>query len=279
MNRPTSPLPRALAAVVVVAAVLMCQVAAWAASPIAFVVLRENGVGTSRQAQPHLDRLLAIAAKKNGWPGAEGKYLTRRSQAEQYIKEHEPDFGILSLGAFLALNEEHGLRVIGEVDSTSGGGRRYFLVSKKKKSLAQCEGSRLASDHLGDRKFIDGVVSGGDFKLSDFKLVETRRPVQTLKKVIRDDAECALIDDAQLESLPHVSGGSELKTVWKSRTLPGMAVVAFGGAPADRVEQFKASLPALCKGEGAKVCESVGIRAIEPATKATYAKALAAYGK
>ena len=125
-------------------------------------------------------------------------------------------FGIMSLAAFLALRKQHGLSVIGQADVSAKGGRQYHLVSKSEGSLAGCKGKTLASNHLDDRPFVDGVVSGGEFKLSDFTLDETRRPVQTLKKVIDGEAACALIDDAQLAEMKGVSGGEALKSVWKS---------------------------------------------------------------
>ena len=43
-----------------------------------------------------------------------------------------------------------------------------------------------------------GSQNSGDFTLDSFNLVPTRRPVQTIKKVARGEAVCALIDDGCL---------------------------------------------------------------------------------
>ena len=243
------------------------------------LVLRENGIGSAAQAQPHVDKLISRAASKNGWSSAKGKYLTRRKIAKKYIRSKKPKFGMVSLGAYLALKKSEGLVVLGNVDVKHGGGRRYHLVSKSGSGLTACKGKKLASNHIDDARFVDQVISGGDFKLSDFKLVKTRRPVQTLKKVIRDKAACALIDDAQLKELPHIDGGKALKSVWKSKQLPAMPVVAFSGASQPERAKFKASLGSICKDAGKKICDKIGIKSLKSAGDGDYSAVVSAYGK
>jgi hypothetical protein len=250
-----------------------------AAGPIRVLVLQEHGPGTASQAQPLLDSLLQVVAKLNDWPSVQGEFTTRRPAALQYIKEKNPEFAILSLESFLALRKDQALQVVGQVRASTTGGQRYFLVSKAGSALSDCVGKSVASDHLGNRRFIEQVVARGAFKLSDFTLQETRRPVQTLKEVIRDKAVCALIDDAQLASLEHVEGGKQLKAVWKSDPLPGMPVVAFKKATDEQTAQFKASLPKLCQGKNAEVCKKVGIQALKAAGEADYQRAVSAYGR
>ena len=249
-----------------------------AGDEINILVLNENGLGSAAQAQPYIDKLVDIAAEKNGWASADGKWITSRDRAKKYIRDEKPEFGILSLGAFLALRKANGLAVIGQVDAAATGGKQYFLVSKSGSGVGDCKGKVVATNHADDPKFVDKVVAGGAFKLSDFKLENTRRPVQTLKKVIRGDAACALIDDAQLAELGHIDGGSSVKKVWSSKELPAMAVVAFSSASeADRAK-FKASLGSLCAGAGKTHCDKVGIKALKPADESAYKSAIGAYG-
>jgi hypothetical protein len=251
----------------------------WAADDVVALVLRENSEGSSVQAQPYLDSLLALMAKKNGWESARGKYMTRREPALDYIQKERPRLAILSLGAFLALKESHHLKVIGQVDLTAPGGRQYFLVSKEASTLDQCKGQTLASNHLGDTKFVEAIIAHRAFQLTDFSLMVTPRPIQTVKEVIRDQAKCALIDDAQLSAVPQVEGGATLKVIWKSRLLPPMPIAAFPSADARLIGQFQKSLPSLCTGEGAEPCKNVGIISLKAASDAAYAELLSAYAK
>ncbi len=251
---------------------------AQAGSAVRLVVVREHGVGTAAQAQNHLDRLVAAAASVNGWSSAEGKYHTTRDAALQTIASDKPQFGIMSLAPYLALRKQHGLDVLGKAEVTGAGGRRYHILSANAPDLGACKGKRLASDHVDDTKFIDRVVAGGEFKLSDFQLVETRRPLQTVKKLIDGEADCALVDDAQVADLKNVQGSATLKTVWKSEQLPPMVVVGFPNASSAQKKSFRQNLSKVCTGPGKDSCAQVGIRALEPTTEASYAKVVKAYG-
>ena len=254
--------------------------AAWAAGkPVGILVLKEHGVGSAAQAQPYVDRFVAMAAKENSWPGARGQYHTTRSAADAYITKENPHYAILSLGGFLALRKKHTLDVIGQVEVPRAGGQQYHLISKTAKDLAGCKGKRLATDHADDPRFVERVVAGGDFVLADFKLVTTQRPLQAIKKVISDEADCALVDDAQLAELAHIDDSADVKPVWKSAWLPPMMVVALPSAPAAERQAFRSGFTKLCDGEAKDACKEVGIVSLKPAETRDYAAVIAAYGK
>ena len=246
---------------------------------VGILVLKEHGVGSAAQAQPYVDKLVATAAKQAGWAGAKGEYHTTRANAEAFISGQKPHFGILSLGAFLGLKGKHELEVIGQVAVSRAGGQEYHLISKTASDLGGCKGQTLASDHADDAKFIEKVVARGAFKLGDFTLVTTTRPLQTIKKVVSGDATCALIDDAQLAELGKLDGAAGIKSVWKSDKLPPMVVVAFPSAPASERAGFQSSLGKVCEGEGKATCGEVGILALKSASAADYASVVAAYDK
>lgn len=269
----------ALVSLGVAALVGLAPRSAEADGAIGVLVLKEHGVGSAAQAQPYVDKFIGMAAKHSGWAEAKGQYHTSRSSAETYIQSQKPQFGILSLAAFLALKSKHNLEVVGQVGASRAGGLQYHLVSKSESDLAGCKGKSLATDHADDTKFIENVVSGGKFKLADFTLVTTQRPLQTIKKVSSGAAACALIDDAQLAELSHLEGAEGIKSVWKSDKLPPMAVVAFPAASATQRKAFQASLGKICEGEGKSTCAEVGIQALKSASASDYAAVTAAYSK
>jgi len=252
---------------------------AGAADTVGVLVLKEHGVGSAAQAQPYVDKFVAMAAKQNGWAGAKGAYHTSRKNADGFVSSDKPHYGILSLAAFLDYRGKHSVEVIGQAVVARAGGQQYHIVSKSASDLAGCKGQALATDHADDPKFIEKVVSKGSFKLGDFTLTSTTRPVQTLKKVINDEAKCALIDDAQLAELGKIEGGSAVKSVWSSDKLPPMVVVAFPSAPATEKKGFQASLGKLCEGDGAAACKEVGITGLKAASSSDYAAITDAYNK
>lgn len=249
-----------------------------AAGKIHVLVLREHGIGSAAAAQPYVDKFVQVAASKAQWGAAAGKYVTRRSQAKKYITKRNPQFGILSLGAFLAMRKAHNLDVLGYVAAKHAGGRRYHLISRDKSDLAGCKGAKLASNHFGDKKFVNAVVAAGSFKIGDFTPVKTRRPVQTIKAVIRGKAACALIDDAQLSELTHIDGAAGVRSVWKSAKLPPMPVVAFSSASSGERAKFKATFGAICAGAGKSYCDKVGIVSLNASGASHYRGVIAQYG-
>ncbi|MGH1343264.1 MAG: hypothetical protein ACRBN8_17020 [Nannocystales bacterium] len=277
----SSTLPRRFAALCLTAlvatpAVAAAQEPAPADASIDFLVLRENATGSASAAQGYIDDLVAAIARTVGWDAASGKYVTRRSTAEKYVAEHKPHFGIISLSAYLALKAKYELSVLGKADIQSGGGHQFFVVSKNQVSLAGCKAKSLGTNH-SDTTFIDKVVSGDDFDLSDFEVEDTRRPVKTLKSVISGDVECALIDDAQLMELQHLDGGLEIHPVWSSASLPPMVVVAFPGADAKARKGLTTALGSVCSGEGKAACEATSIQ-LETAGDGALAEYEKAYG-
>jgi hypothetical protein len=250
-----------------------------AADPIEILVLKEHGVGSPSLAQPYVDRFVALAAEDNGWSSAQGQYLSSRSAAETFIKTKTPHYGILSLAAFLALRESYQMEVLGRVASRLAGGEQYFIVSTAARDVKGCQGKKLASDHFADTRFVEKVVARGDFKLADFTLVKNRRPLQSLRQVMSGDADCALVDDAQLAELKHLAGGERVKTVWKSKLLPPMAVVAFASAPIAERKAFRANLSSVCEPADNTACAEVGIHALAPARASDYAEVVALYGR
>lgn len=241
------------------------------------LILKEHGVGSAASAQQYVDTLVAAVAKQNGWAAAAGKYHTARSSAKTWIKEADPHYGILSLGAFLDLRGTYKLDVIGSAEVVGGGGLQYSIVSASAASLADCKGKTLGTDHGDDVRFIDKVVSASDFDLADFQVVDTKRPVKTIKGAIAGEVVCALIDDAQLASVAKTEGGDRLKTVWQSKALPPMVVVAFPSAPAAERKAFTPNLGKVCSGDGASACKEVGLAKLSATGNETYAAVIKAY--
>ena len=247
------------------------------ATAVGIVVLKEHGVGSQTLAQPYLNKFVAIAAEQNDWADAKGQYFTSRDAATAFIDSTKPHYGILSLAAFLALRDKYRLSVIGEVAASLAGGRQYFLISKSADSLAGCKGKTLVSDHFDDPRFIDRVVAGGSFKLTEFTLLRVPRPLQTIRQVMDGTAACGLIDDAQHSELPHLDGAEGVRTVWKSAEFPSMVIVAFPGTPAAERKRFQETFSQVCDRDDDNICGEVGIVSLKATDAANYTSLIKSY--
>lgn len=270
---------RNIVSAALLASLALAPVVADAGSSVNVLVIKENGVGSASTAQTYLDTLVGHVKALNGWTEASGKYVTSRTEGAKYIKESDPHYGILSLAAFLGLRAQHKLEVVGSAEVVGGGGRQYFVVSHSQTTLDGCKGKTLGTDHGGDARFIDKVVAGSAWKLADFTVEDTRRPMKTVNAVARGEVECALIDDAQKASLAKVEGGAAVQTVWTGEQLPPMVVVAFPSAPAAEQQSFASNLGKVCSGDGKAACSEVGLSSLKSASASVYADVIAAYDK
>lgn len=242
---------------------------------VELLILRENGAGSRSAAQKYIDKLIAVVAQVNGWPTAAGAYFTKRNKANTFIAEHKPEYGMLSFGAFIGLADKYKLEAIGTVTSKAGGGQ-YFVISKDEFGLEGCKGKKLASNHAKDAAFIDNLVFADAFDLKDFEVVPTRRAVQTIKAVIKGEAACALIDDAQLGFLADLEGGPMLRAVWSSVSFPAVVVVKFPSAAADQAKAMSANLSKICE-VGKSACDAAGIESLQSAPASEFTAYLRSY--
>jgi len=267
-------------ALIVGVAAAAARAAAQPPGRVSILVLKEHGVGSGALAQGYLDRFIALAAKQYGWADAHGQYLSGRDAAEAFIHDEKPSFGILSLAAFLDFRKKYDLEVLGNVVVSNAGGQQYFIISRSAADFAGCHGQTLATDHADDPRFVERVVSGGQFALGDFKLIQTQRPLQAIKQILSDEAVCALVDDLQMSELPHIEGAEGIRSVWESAKLPPMTLVSFPITPPGERKKFKEGLAQVCAGdEGKSACAEVGILALTAADAGSYASVIAAYGK
>jgi hypothetical protein len=270
---------RSVAALLILVVLAASVSAAPTPARVSILVVVEHGVGGAALAQGYLDRFIALATRQYGWAEGRGQYHTTRAGAEAYIRDEKPRYAILSLGAFLAFRKKYDLEVLGNVAVSRAGGQQYFLISKTAADFAGCRGQTMATDHADDPRFIERVVSGKQFVLGDFTLVETQRPLQAIKKVLAGEAVCALVDEQQMAELPHIQGAEGIRSVWESAKLPPMTVVAFGTTPPAERKKFKEGLGRLCDGEGRTACAEVGIVTMNAADASSYNAVIAAYGK
>ena len=113
------------------------------------------------------------------------------------------------------------------------------MISKTVDKLNDCKGKTLATITATTRDSSTAWYLPGAAKLDDFTLIPTQRPLQTIKAVLNGQAVCALIDDAQRDQIDHLADKDGAHTVWESKELPPMPVVAFPDAPRAERETFK----------------------------------------
>lgn len=221
-----------------------------------FAVLYPYAGAQAQQAGPALQKFGAQIAKKGGWANAQGQIFSRRAALRKALTQGslQADALILPLSAYLDLKQSHPRwKASHEVSLVSPQQGQFFLVTTDAKR-SSCAGAKVATNHLDESPFLSQVVSGGSQVFAQMQWVQQRRPIQVLKTLIRGQAQCALIDQAQLEAARQLPGGAATKVLWSSPKLPSMVAVLRKQEGA-----WKKVLGTLCRGASSPVCQEVGL--------------------
>src|SRR5437016_178296 len=87
------------------------------AGPHDFVVQLGHVGGDRTSAQPYIDQFMRYAEQALKWPAssAKGEFELKQAEAEQYIDQQKPGYGIFDPEVFLALRKKHDLQPIASV--------------------------------------------------------------------------------------------------------------------------------------------------------------------
>jgi hypothetical protein len=244
------------------------------------LIVKEQGVGAPRRPSPTSTSWSASPASSTAGPASRASSRRPARPPRSTSTASDPHYGIMSLGAFLALRGKHQLEVSARPRSSDGNGREYHIVSKTRRTSPAARARPWPATTPRTSKFVDKVIAGGAFALADFTLVATKRPVQTIKKVISGEAECALIDDAQFAELARVEGGAASSRCGSRTSCRRWSWSRSRRRPPPRATRaFKGKLGQICSGEGKAACGEVGIKASRPRCNSDYQAVVKAYGK
>lgn len=237
-------------------------------------VLYESAGASRAQVEPTIQALgQAMAKRSKWWDEVQGRFYSGRRAFLQDYSKQKPDLVILPLAAYLAEQKRLALTPIAEVNLVAPTQRQFYLVSADPQRK-DCKGAKVASHHLGDWGFLQGVVAQGDWKREDFEWVSQRRPVQVLKTVLRGQSECALIDEAQRRAAQKLEGGEKLRVLWSSKALPSMIAATPGTSAA-----WRTLLPKLCLDASKGQCRAAGILGFSKLSPAKLKKLAYRYAK
>lgn len=256
-----------------------------AAAGHALVICNVGGPGTTKQAQPVLDRFLRHMEQASGLKSGSmtGEYHTTRQACLDYIKQHGPAFGVFELATYLSQAQALKLRPLASMGKPDG--TRYHLLVREASdyaALKDLRGKTLISSLLDDLTFVSKIIFAGAVDAGvHFKIARTGLPLKGLRKVAREQADAALVDNVAYEHLGELTLPHKLKSIFASAGLPGLTMASLDGGKGadDAVKKVIKALPRLCTGEGQKMCQTFNIAAFHPVKPALYQKLVRAYTK
>jgi hypothetical protein len=250
------------------------------AAPHDFVVQLARVGGDTATAQPQIDALMRYLEKQLKWPpnSAHGLFVLKQSEAEQYLEQQKPGYGIFDPEIFFALRKKHNLEPIAAVKIASQpNGKLHVVVNDPKlKTPADLKGKKGVSDWFKNPAYLSRVAfsnRGLDFE-KDATLETTTSPLKGLKSVAAGTADFTVVDDSLLPELKKYGPG--LHSIADSGPMPPTTVVSIGKQP-DAAALAK-TLLAMCSAN-AQLCKDLYIEKFMPLDKAAYEEAVRKYEK
>lgn len=279
-GRSVNWLGRGLGAAVVLAA------AVGNAGPKDFAVYSTRLGGDSAQAQPYVDKLAGHLETTLGWPAksVKGTFFSSKKEATAGVAQTQPGFGFIEPTLYYELREAQKLSPLAGVQSAELNTTKLHVVVKNPayKSLDDLKGKKVHTTLADYPRYLGNVILGGKGPADKlFELKQIGAVTKGARAVLRGDADATLLDDAQLAEMKKLEGGAELRSIYESKPLPPLVVVAFGPAltDAEKKNLTKVLLEMCGTAKGGEVCKEMRISKFVPVDSALLQSAQAAYEK
>jgi hypothetical protein len=231
----------------------------------AIAVCHVGGPGSTRQAQPSLDRFLRHLESVAGLTAnsLRGEYHTRADRCAEYVDREDPALAVFDLATWLGRSDDWGLAPIGHFGAPKA--ERYHLVVRQGSfhDLESLRGATLTSVYVGDNDFTSRIVFGNRVDVSEhFDAQRVKQPLRSVRQVKRGQRDAALVDHFTREHLSEIDPEGELKVLFSSEGLPGLTLGQVEGRAGEVVRRVAQALPKVCAGAGSELCEVLQVKAL-----------------
>lgn len=242
--------------------------------------------GNSVLAQPYVDRFLRYVEGAAAWAPSsmQGSFLVNKRQVLEYVARNSPGIGIMEPPLYFEFRKAWQLQPILQTESQDLVSERLHLVVKdaRFRTIADLRGKRLWTMLAEYPRYLSKVVLGGQVDAAThFTVGGIGKAMKGARGVLRGDCEATLLDDQQLAEARKIEGGSALRSIYTSHTLPPLPVVVFGTGlkPADR-DLLARALTEMCNSpKGGGICRKMHIGRFAPLNAALFDSLQKLYGE
>lgn len=247
-------------------------VAAAAPAPITLVICAPGYPGTTKEAQPSMDKLAAAVSTAAGWPPARlaAEYHETEEAGVARLKAKTPALALVPLPFYLVHQSELKLTARAQaVEKDGTPATTWTLVAKKGRvtSAESLAGFTIVSLAAYAPDFIRNVALAKWGSLpANVKFQATGQVLGALRKSANGDDVAVLLDASQATSLPTLPFAADLAVVTTSPQLPAFVVCTVGSTvgPTDTKKLTGALLKLHETPEGASVLDAVRLSKFVP---------------
>lgn len=248
----------------------------------ALAICDDGGPGSTKQAQPKVERFLRHLEDTGGFEADsfDGSYQTDRQGCATWVLGAKPALGVLDLPTLLHFAERWKIEPIAHVGDADAS--RYHVLVRKGdvEKLEGLEGKTLLSTTAEDEDFLFRIVLDGAPSPDALELRYTDRPLEGVRQVARGEVDATVVGEEAHRHLDQLDLPSELTAIHSSPKLPNLTLAALGQHTSEDgsvVKRARKALPKLCEGAGAELCDQLGVDGFTEAKESTFDELLKTY--
>jgi hypothetical protein len=258
-----------------------------------YVIVQPGYPGSTTEAESFVSDLSAALVKGGAPAGLQGAYHNDAKAALKAIAEEKPEFGVVSLGFYLAHRDDLRLKPVLE----SRPPQAFFLAAKKGSppALKDLEGQVVAGTPFQEKEFVERVLFGpgaggatvkpGEAgspavkvpagnsahpearpaaEVGKWKVASTEGWSKGVRDVGRGKARAVLLNDRERLSMSEIDAGKNLEVFYQTESVPLALMVSLGGEN-DTARKSALALESLGRSpEGKEMLKSMGIDGFAP---------------
>lgn len=210
-----------------------------------------------------------------------GAYLPDGAQAVARLKADKPGIALVGPSVYAANHAALDMTVIAKVVADGRGQQTYSVVTAKTgpSELSALAGQRVSGAVVHDEKYVYNVVLDRKLAAGSLTLEPQKRPLSSLRDVVRGKAAAAIVDQSVIEHLGELEFAGDLQVIYTSPPVPAPAAVVIGDGKAHQAA-LKQILVGLCDSpDGKELCKTLTITSIQAASDKDYKALLGRYNR
>jgi hypothetical protein len=239
--------------------------------------------GSQAQAQPFVDKMLRHLESKLKWQplSLRGIYIPDGRVAVEKLRAKRPEIALVGPSIYASEHKALGMKVIAKIEVNGRSEEIYSVITRKDgpSTLGELVGKKVEGAVVHNEKYVYNVLFDQQLKPGQLTLESQKRPLKSLRNVVRNKADAAIVDQSVVDHLSELPFANEVQSIYTTKPVPSALVVVMGDGKKQALK-LKSMLVGMCKRpDGKPLCQTLTISAIKASSNAGCKKLLTRYNR
>ncbi|MCP4198607.1 MAG: phosphate/phosphite/phosphonate ABC transporter substrate-binding protein [Proteobacteria bacterium] len=239
--------------------------------------------GSQAQAQPFVDKMLRHLESKLKWQpfSLKGIYIPDGNVAVEKLRKERPEIALVGPSIYASEHKALGMKVIAKIEVNGRSEEIYSVITRKDgpSALDELVGKKVEGAVIKKEKYVYNVLFDQQLKAGQLILESQKRPLRSLRNVVRNKSDAAIVDQSVVDHLSELPFANEVQSIYTTKPVPSALVVVMGDGKKQAVK-LKSMLVGMCKRpDGRELCQTLTISAIKSSSNLGCRKLLTRYNR